>query len=103
MVPGTFFSPSGKQFLIRFTSQPLLFKSLRIDLQKIDQIIIKPHRDVVVVLNLALIPQTNLIDKPPQVGHAPEESFGTAGILHHLSFLRTIILRDLQALPRETQ
>jgi hypothetical protein len=54
-------------------------------------------------LNLAFIPQTNLIDKPPQVGNATEEGFGTAGILHHLSFLRTNFLLDLQALSRETQ
>jgi len=37
------------------------------------------------------------------VGNATEEGFGAPWILHHLSFLRTIILLDLQALPRETQ
>ena len=70
---------------------------------KIDEVLIETNRDVVVFLNLACVPQTNLVDKPPQVGNATEERFGAPGILHHLRFLRTIILLDLQALPRETQ
>ena len=51
------------------------------DLQKIDQVLIEPDRNVVVVLNLACMPKTNLIDEPPQVGNATEKGFGTAKIL----------------------
>jgi hypothetical protein len=50
------------------------------DLQKIDQVLTEPHRDVIVVLNLTGVPQPNLINEPPQVGNATEEGFGTAGI-----------------------
>jgi hypothetical protein len=101
MFPGTFFSPSGEQVLIRSASQHPLLESLRIDLQKIDQVLIESHRDVVVVLNLAFMSQTNLIDEPPQVGKAAEESLGTPWILHHVIFLQTIILFASGLAPRD--
>jgi hypothetical protein len=47
-----------------------LFKRLRINPQKIDQVLVEPGRDVVVVLNLTGIAEFNLVDKPPQVGNA---------------------------------
>src|SRR6185503_3359142 len=74
-----------EQVLIRPAGQRPLLECLRINLQKLNEVFIKPHRDVIVVLNLTCIPQTNLVNKPPQVGNATEESLGTAGIsLLHL-------------------
>jgi hypothetical protein len=58
---------------------------------ELDQVLIEPHRDVIVVLNLACVPQTNLIDKPPQMCDATKESFGAAGI----SLLRHSVFFDL--------
>ena len=46
-----------------------------------NQLLIETHHYVVVVLNLTRMPQANLLDKPPQVGNATEQGFGTAGIL----------------------
>ena len=42
----------------------------------------------------------NVLDKPPPIGNPTEEGFGAPWILHHLSFLRTNILLDLQACRR---
>jgi len=70
-----------EQILIRPPGQHPLLKRFRIDLQKINQVLVEPDRDVVVVLNLARIPQTNLIDEPPQVGNATEQSVRAAGVL----------------------
>ena len=69
-----------KRFLIRSTGQHPLLERFLIELQKIDQILIEPDRDVVVILNLAHIPQANLVDKPTQVGNVTEQSFGTEGV-----------------------
>src|SRR5206468_1183916 len=69
-----------EQILIRPPGQHPLLKRFRIDLQKIDQVLVEPDRDVVVVLNLTCVPQTNLVDKPPQVGNATEQSLGTSRI-----------------------
>ena len=60
--------------------QHQLLKRFRIDLQKIDEVLIKPARNIVVFLNLACVPQTNLVDKPPQVGNATKESFRAARV-----------------------
>src|SRR4029077_19749075 len=70
----------SEQFLIFSASQHPLLERLRINLQKIDQSLIEPHRDVVVVLNLASMSQSNLVNKPPKVSNAAKESFGTSGI-----------------------
>ena len=48
------------------------------DLQKVDQVRIDPNRDAVVVRNLTRMPQANLVDKPPQMGDATQETVGTA-------------------------
>jgi hypothetical protein len=50
-------------------------------LQKIDQVLIEPDRDVIVVLNPARMPQANLVNEPPEMRDAAEQGFGAAGIL----------------------
>jgi len=55
-----------KQFLIRLTNSDAWLKRLWINPKEVDQIFIKPDRDVVVVLNLSGIAQANLVDKPAQ-------------------------------------
>src|SRR2546425_7995744 len=67
----------GEQFLIHPTSQHSLLKRFRVDLEKINQVLIEPHCDVVVVLNLANISQPNLVDKSPEVGDTTEKKFRT--------------------------
>ena len=76
---------------------PGTFPCSRIDLQKINQVLIEPDRDVIVLLNLACMPQSNLIDEPPQVGDAAKESFGATriGLLHLLSVSNGVISANL--------
>jgi hypothetical protein len=74
---------AGQEFLIRATSQHPLFERLGVDPEKLDEMLIEPHRDVIVVLNLARVPQTNLVNEPPQVGYSTEKSFGTSRVIRH--------------------
>ena len=49
-------------------------------MQKIDQMLIEPDGDVVVILDQARVSQTNLINEPGEVGDSTEEHSGAAGI-----------------------
>lgn len=69
-----------KQFFVCSAGQHPLLKSLGVDPEKLDEILIESHRDVVVILNFARMPKTNLVDKPTKVSDATEKSFGATRI-----------------------
>ena len=70
----------GEQFFITSTGQHPLLKGLSFYPEELDEILIETYCDVVVILNLARMAETNLVDESPQVGNAAKESFGAAGI-----------------------
>ncbi len=61
-----------QQLVIRMPRQYLLLERLRIDLEKVDEMLIKSDRDVVVILNLPGMAQADLVDQSPQMRDATE-------------------------------
>jgi hypothetical protein len=75
----------AKEVLVGSAGQHSRFERLGIDLQEIDQMLVKADGDVVVILNQARVPEMDLVNESSEMRDAADESFRTPriGVLGH--------------------
>src|SRR2546426_2406894 len=73
----------GKDLLIGPALQHARFEVFPFDLEKVEQVLVEPDRDVVVVLDQAGVAHANLVDEARQVRHPAQQDFRASRILLH--------------------